>query len=68
MRYRLTKPQIRMLLDGKRLMAGNSYFELHIDDASREKITKLMEAGELPGKYALYIDDKEHALCLEDAK
>jgi hypothetical protein len=68
MRYRLTKRQIEMLLDGKKLFAGNRYFELHIDDASREKITKLMEVGELPGKYALFIDDKEPALYLEDAK
>ena len=35
---------------------------------NREKITALMEKGELPGKYALFIDDTEHALCLEDSK
>ena len=29
---------------------------------------KFKQKGELPGKYALFIDDKEHALCLEDAK
>ena len=68
MRYRLTKPQIQMLLDGKRLMAGNRYFELAVDSESRETIITLMEKGELPGKYALFIDDTEHALCLEDAK
>ena len=68
MRYRLTKPQIEMLLDGKKLFAGEHFFELDIDAESREKITTLMEKGELPGKYALFLDDKEHALCLEDAK
>ena len=68
MRYRLTKQQIKMLLDGKKLFTGNSYFELKIDAENREKITALMGKGELPGKYALFIDDTEHALCLEDAK
>ena len=68
MRYRLTKPQIEMLLDGKKLFAGEHFFELDIDAESREKITTLMEKGELPGKYALFLDDKEHALCLEDSK
>lgn len=68
MRYRLTKPQINMLLAGKRLFAGNHYFELAVDSESRETIITLMEKGELPGKYALFIDDKEPAVYLEDAK
>ena len=68
MRYRLTKRQIEMLLDGKKLFAGDNFFELKIDAESREKIITLMEKRELPGKYALFIDDKEDALYLEDAK
>ena len=68
MRYRLTKPQIEMLLAGKMLSAGKQLFEMRLDQESRDKITTLMEKGELPGKYALFLDDKEHALCLEDSK
>ena len=68
MRYRLTKPQIEMLLAGKMLCAGKTLFEMRLDQESRDRITELMEKGELPGKYALFIDDREHALCLEDAK
>lgn len=68
MRYRLTKPQIEMLLTGKILFTGKQMFEMRLDQESRDKITTLMEKGELPGKYALFLDDKEHALCLEDSK
>ena len=68
MRYRLTKPQIEMLLAGKTLCAGTTLFEMALAQESRDKITTLMEKGELPGKYALFLDDKEHALCLEDSK
>ena len=68
MRYRLTKPQIEMLLAGKMLCTGKKLFEMRLDQESRDKITTLMEKGELSGKYALFIDDREHALCLEDAK
>ena len=68
MRYRLTKPQIEMFLAGKILFTGKQMFEMRLDQESRDKITTLMEKGELPGKYALFLDDKEHALCLEDSK
>ena len=66
--YRLTKPQIEMLLAGKKLFTGKQMFEMRLDQESRDKITTLMEKGELPGKYALFLDDKEHALYLEDSK
>ena len=68
MRYRLTKPQIEMLLAGKILFTGKKLFEMALDQESRDRIISLMEKGELPGKYALFLDDKEHALCLEDSK
>jgi hypothetical protein len=57
-----------MLLAGKILFTGKQMFEMRLDQESRDKITTLMEKGELPGKYALFLDDKEHALCLEDSK
>jgi hypothetical protein len=57
-----------MLLAGKILFTGKQMFEMRLDQESRDEITTLMEKGELPGKYALFIDDKEPALYLEDAK